>query len=162
MSTSEILVFLLSWGLVGIVAFSIFVVVAFRTDLVYTARKNDGTLKERVPLKGVLAMTIIPITLLGLTLASNYFGLIRKEILLEFWPLFLLNFGIYVIFFVYDTLVIDGYVLAVWRPAFLHLPDAMGRESMQKHILISLPIGLLLGAALTLINTALSHALWIN
>jgi hypothetical protein len=162
MSNHEIVSFLFAWGVIGCVAFSIFVVIAFRTGLVFTARKDDGTLKERVPIQGILAMTIIPIALLGLTLVSNYFGLVRNEVVLDFSPLFLLNFGIYVIFFIYDTLVIDGLVLGIWRPSFLNLPDAMGKESMSKHILISIPVGLLFGIILTLFNTALSHAIWMD
>jgi hypothetical protein len=161
-SLLEILSYLFTWGTIGCILFSIFVVVAFRSGLVYTARKDDGTLKDRVPLKGLLAMTIIPLGLFGLYLASNYLGLVRRGIFLDFWPLFLINFGVYVILFAFDTLIIDGFVIAIWRPAFLQIPEAMGRESMKKHILISLPVGLLIGAFLSFINTSLSYLLWMN
>ena len=50
MPASKIFSFLIVWGGIGIFAFSIFVVVAFRTGLVYTARKSDGTLKDRIPI----------------------------------------------------------------------------------------------------------------
>jgi hypothetical protein len=74
----------------------------------------------------------------------------------------LLNYSVYLILFLFDTFFIDGFVLAIWRPAFLKLPDEMGRESMKKHILISIPIGLLLGIILTLISTAISYFLWMK
>ena len=62
----------------------------------------------------------------------------------------------YLVLFLYDTLVIDGLVIGVWRPSFLRLPDAMGRQSMKRHMLVSIPAGLLIGAALTAISTAVS------
>lgn len=162
MTGSEFLSFLVTWGLIGCAAFSVFVVVAFRTGLVYTARKDDGTLKDRIPLQGILAMSILPVGLIGLHLVSNYFGLVKRAIALDYWYLFLINYSVYLVFFIYDTLVIDGFVLAIWRPALLRLSDAIGRGSMRKHILISLPIGLLTGALLSLCSTALSHTLWMN
>jgi hypothetical protein len=157
MTTSEIISFLIIWGLVGMIAFSIFVVVAFRTRLVYTARNEDGLLKKQIPIQGILAMLIVPVLLLVLTLVADYFSLTRHGITLAFWSLFILNYGVYVIFFAYDTVFIDGFVLAKWRPAFLNLPDAIGAESMRTHILISIPIGLVIGAVLTAINTLLAY-----
>ena len=162
MTTTQVLGYLALWGSVGILLFSVFVVVAFRTGLVYTARKVDGTLKERIPLNGRLAMAIIPLGLTGLHLVSNYYGLVLKGISAGFWPLFLLNYGVYAIFFVYDTLVIDGFVLGFWRPAALRLPAEMGKDSMRKHILISLPVGTFTGAILTLISTGIAYGLWMN
>ena len=162
MSTSDAFSYLLTWSLSGCVLFSLFVLIAFRTGLVYTARKEDGTLKNRIPLKGILAMTIIPLGLFGLYLVSNYFGWAQKGIPLDFGSLFLLNYGVYVILFVYDTLIIDGLVISTWRPTFLKIPATMGKESMKKHILISLPIGLLIGAILTLVGTGLSYLLWMK
>ena len=162
MTASEILTFLLIWGILGCLLFSIFVVIAFRSGLVYTARKEDGTLKERIPPRGVLAMAILPLGLIGLNLASDYFGLIQRGIFLGYGRLFLLNYSVYVLLFLFDTFVIDGFVIPVWRPAFLRIPAAMGKGSMQKHILISLPIGLFVGAILTLLGTALAYFLWLD
>ena len=162
MRTTEVIRYLALWGWVGIILFTFFVVIAFRTGLVYSARKDDGTLKNRIPLNGVLAMTIVPLGLIGLHLLSNYFGLVLRGIWLKFWLLYLLNFGLYFIVFIYDTLVIDGFVLATWRPAWLKIPDAMGRESMRKHILISLPVSIFIGALLTLFSTILAYYFWMD
>ena len=46
--------------------------------------------------------------------------------------------------------------------AFLQLPDDMGKESIKTNMLISIPVGLLIGAVLTLINTTISFILWIQ
>lgn len=107
-------------------------------------------------------MLIVPVSYFIFQVFSNYSGLFRRGFTLDFWNLFLLNYGIYLILFIFDTFFIDGFVLAVWRPAFLQLPDEMGKDSMKKHILISIPIGLLIGVILTLISTSTSYFLWMT
>jgi hypothetical protein len=59
--------------------------------------------------------------------------------------------------FLFDTLVIDGFVIGYWRPAFLRLPAAMGAESMQEHIKKSIPAGTLFGLIISLLCTAISY-----
>lgn len=162
MMPSQTISFLFYWGLIGCLLFFVLVVVLFRTGIVYTARKADGTLKEEIPLRGKLAMLIVPISYFAFQVISNYFGLVRLGFFLKFWELFWLNYGVYLILFLFDTFFIDGFVLSIWRPAFLQLPDEMGAESMKKHILISIPIGLVIGAVLTLISSTVSYFLWIN
>jgi hypothetical protein len=156
MTTGQTITYLAIWGAVGCLMFSLFVVVVFRSSLVWTARDRDGTLKRRIPLRGCLAMSIIPAGLIGLQLTANYWGLHREGLKLDFWPLWLLNFGHYLVLFVYDTAVIDGLVLGVWRPGFLKLTDEIGQESMKQHILVSIPVGLAVGAIMTVISTGLS------
>jgi hypothetical protein len=95
--------------------------------------------------------------IVGLQVVANYLGLAREAIEISFFPLFLLNFGHYLILFVFDTAVIDGLVLSVWRPGFLQLPDAIGAESMKKHILLSIPVGVVAGIGLTAVSTAVSY-----
>jgi hypothetical protein len=162
MISSQVIFYLLLWGLIGCVLFFLLVVALFRTRLVYTARKADGTLKDKIPLSGKLAMLIIPVSFFIFQMISNYFGLVNQGIRLDYGYLFLLNYGVFLILFSFDTFFIDGFLLAVWRPAFLQLPDEMGKESMKKHILISIPVGLVIGALLTLISTTISFFLWMN
>ena len=162
MTVSTVLSYLLIWGLFGCVLFFAVVAVLFRTGFVYTARKQDGTLKDEIPLSGKFAMLMIPTSFFVFQVLSNYFGLIQHDITLSYGHLYLLNYGVYLILFLFDTFFIDGFVLAKWRPDFLQLPDEMGEKSMRKHILVSIPIGLLLGALLTLISTTASYFLWIK
>ena len=82
---SAALSYLFFWGLIRCVLFFALVIVLFRTRVVYTARKRDGTFR-----------------------------------------------------------------------------DKMGRESMSKHILVSLPIGLVLGVFLTIIPSTASYFLWVK
>jgi hypothetical protein len=162
MTQIQVLSYLLIWGLIGCGLFSVIVVAFFRTGLVYTARKEDGTLKDNIPVSGKLAMLILPVSYIVFQVIANYFGLVQQEITLSYGTLFLLNYGLYLILFLFDTLVIDGFVISIWRPTFLQIPEAMGKESMKKHILISIPVGLLIGAALTLVSTTISSILWIQ
>jgi hypothetical protein len=157
MTLGRILGYLGVWSAIGCAVFSAYVVVVFRTGIVYTARKEDGTLKKRVPLSGYLNMLFLLSGIIGLQVVANYFGLARQALEVRFLSLFLLNFGHYLILFLFDTLVIDGLVLSVWRPAFLQLSDALGQESMKQHILISIPIGTLAGIGLTAVSTAISY-----
>jgi hypothetical protein len=133
------------------------VVIAFRTRIVYASRKEDGTLKQQIPLSGYLNMVFFLLAIIGFQVVANYFGLSREKLQVSFVSLFLLNLGHYCILFLFDSAVIDGLVLSVWRPRFLQLPDALGRKSMKTHILKSIPVGLVAGIGLTAVSTTLSH-----
>jgi hypothetical protein len=157
MTVEKTFQYLTIWSIIGFIAFSIYVVVVFRSGLVYTSRKQDGTLKDRIPLSGIVNMLLLLLIIVGFQVLANYFGLARSEINIRFMALFLLNFGLYFILFLFDTIVIDGLVLGVWRPGFLRLSDDIGGESMKKHILISIPVGMAAGIILTAISSAISY-----
>jgi hypothetical protein len=157
MSPTETMRYLALWGATGCALLSVFVIVAFRTSFVYAARREDALLKERVPATGVLAMLTSPVSFIALQVVANTLGLVRRGVRLGFRALYIPNFAHYLILFLYDTLVIDGIVLSVWRPGFLNLPGAMGREATKRHVLVSVPVGSLLGAILTAISTGVSY-----
>ena len=162
MTPEEVLRYLGVWSAIGCALFSVFVVVAFRTGIVFAARQEDGILKKRIPLRSRLAMLIIPLGIVGLQVLANYFGLPRKALEVSFPSLFLLNLGHYLILFTFDTVVIDGLVLSVWRPAFLRIPDGMGWESIKRHILLSIPIGTVVEAALAAVSSAIFYFTLLN
>ena len=167
MTLGNVLSYLALWSAIGWALFSAYVVVVFRTGLVYTARNDDGTMKEQMPASGQLNMLALLVAIVGFQVAANYLGIAREGYAsqghdISFLSLFLLNFTHYLILFVYDTLFIDGFVLAVWRPEFLQIPEAMGRESMMRHMLRSIPIGLVAGIALSAFSTAISYSLWLG
>jgi hypothetical protein len=159
MTTAQTLSYLALWSAIGIVLFSGYVVLVFRAGLVYTAREEDGTLKKRIPLAGLANMALFLLLIVGFQAAANYFSLANRGFSFTFGKLFLLNYGHYLILIVYDTLVIDWLVLGRWRPRFLKMPDAMGSESMRKHILISIPVSALAGLTLVGVSTGVSFAL---
>jgi hypothetical protein len=149
--------YLVVWSLIGFVAFSLYVFVVFRSGMVYTSRKQDGTLKNRIPLSGIINMLLLLSLIVGYQVLANYIGLARNGVDIYFMALFVLNFGHYFILFLFDTIVIDGLVLGIWRPGFLRLSDEIGGESMKKHILISIPVGMAAGIVLTAISSAISY-----
>jgi hypothetical protein len=134
MTIEKTIQYLVVWSGIGAAAFCIYVFVVFRSGLVYTSRKADGTLKDRIPLSGILNMIILLLIIVGFQVLANYFGLARSEIDIRFMALFLLNFGLYFILFLFDTIVIDGLVLGVWRPGFLRLSDDIGHEETYSHL----------------------------
>jgi hypothetical protein len=159
MTVRDVLDYLALWSAIGFVLFSAYVVLVFRTGLVYTARNDDGTLKEHVPPAGQLNMLALLVAIVGFQVLANYLGIAREGYRVGVLSLLLLNLAHYLVLFLFDTLVIDGFVLAVWRPSFLQLPEAMGGESMRKHMLRSIPIGLVAGIALSAFSTAISYSL---
>jgi hypothetical protein len=160
MTLRDVLDYLALWSAIGFALFSAYVVVVFRTGLVYTARKDDGTLKDQMPYSGQLNMMAFLLAIVGFQVLANYLGIVREGYQISFLSLLLLNLAHYLVLFLFDTLVIDGFVLAVWRPSFLQIPEAMGGESMMRHIVQSLPIGLVAGIALSAFSTAISSSLW--
>lgn len=156
MSLGEVFSYLGIWSLIGAALFSAYVIFAFRTDLVYAARKDDGTLKDRIPWRGYLAMASFLLAIVGFLVLANACGLARSAFSISLGRLFVLNFALYLILLLYDTLVIDGLILGLWRPPFLRLPDALGWESMKEHILHSIPVGLVFGIILAGVSAILS------
>lgn len=84
MTPEEVLSYLGNWSAIGCAIFSVFVVVVFRTGIVFAARQEDGTLKKRIPLRGRLAMLTIPLGIVGLQVVANYFGIARQAFEVSF------------------------------------------------------------------------------
>jgi hypothetical protein len=156
MSVKDGLGYLALWSSIGAFLFSVFVVFVFRSGAVYTSRKEDGTLKEKVPLRGYLTMGAFLLIIVGFLVLANYLSLARTNVSLGFGGLFLLNMALYLILFLFDTLIIDGFVLAYWRPGFLNLSDQMGHESMREHIIRSIPVGTVFGLLISGLSTVIS------
>lgn len=159
MTLEGVLGYLGLWSAIGCALFSAYVVVVFRTGMVFTARKEDGMLKERIPLSGYLNMLILLLGIVSFQVVANYLGIGGKGHEVSFFSLMLLNFGHYAILFLFDTVVVDGLVLSMWRPGFLQLPEAMGGESMKRHMLLSIPVGLMVGIGLSALSTVISYKL---
>jgi hypothetical protein len=156
----ELIRYFAVWSLVGALAFSLFVVFAFRTGFVFAAREPDGTLKERIPASGLLAMAAFLLLLVAFFPLANRLGLGERIFGAEFGQLLLLNLILYLILFAFDTLIIDAVVLGAWRPSFLRLPHELGSSSMTAHIRRSLPVGLIAGVLLALVTATISYFVW--
>ena len=157
MAAIEILRYLLVWGTIGAVLFSFFVIFVFRSGIAYTARNEDGLLKEIIPWLATWHRVDSLFWSFNSWSQQIISGFTRSAIKINFGGLYALNLFLYLILFLFDTLVIDGFVIGYWRPAFLRLPAAMGAESMQEHIKKSIPAGTLFGLIISLLCTAISY-----
>jgi hypothetical protein len=110
-SFNLILNYLGLWSLIGAIAFSFIVIYLFRTGAVYNARTEEGHLKEKMPLRGILSMLLFLVLVVAFITATNYLSIISKGVEVTFWSLFFLNFALIVILVVYDSLVIDLWVI---------------------------------------------------
>ena len=160
MNLAESLPFLLIWSRLGILAFSVLVIVLFRSGLVWTARHKDGSLKENIPLQGRLTMLATLGIFIGLQLAASANAGGRFGTDIGFIDLLILNYLLYLAVFMYDSLIIDYLVIVIWRPHFMRLPDEMGRESMLAHIRASVPVGLVAGLILSVLSTLIARLLF--
>lgn len=149
---NEAIWYIAYWGTIGCIFFTGMVYILFKTDLVYTARDEDGKLKRNMPLKGYITMSIIPISIIYLQIQGWTSSLWLHSF--GFNDIFLVNYGLFFFLFLYDTLLIDILVLCIWRPSFIKIPDREGFTSI-KHHLWTLPIGSILGIIPTLISTSL-------
>lgn len=157
MTLFELLLYLLLWGSIGSAIFTIFVILVFRTGLVWKTRNEDYKFKKEIPVIGFVAIATIPVGIISLQVLANYISLELQNISLDFLGLFVINYLLYITLFLYDTLVIDLVFLGVWRPAFLKLPDVKNdSSSIKHHILISIPVGLIFGLIVTLISSTIS------
>lgn len=156
MSLIDAIIYLAIWSLIGATLFCVFVVFVFKSGIVYTSRNEDGKLKDKIPIKGYITMALFLLAIVGFFVLANYLGLGRNETSLGFLTLFLLNLGLYLLLFLFDTFFIDWLVLVIWRPEFLHLSDQLGRESMREHIIKSIPISMAFGIAISGLSSAIS------
>jgi len=142
--------------LVGIPLYSVVVTTLFRTNLVYTARNKDGTIKKTIPISGILTSLFLLFGITFLQIAINYFGKEMYQGTIPWWRAFFIDHFLFIILFIYDTFVIDYLVIIKWRPKFLRLPESMDLESMKTHIKASIRIGIPFGLLITGLSVVLS------
>jgi hypothetical protein len=146
--------------LIGAIAFSLIVIYLFRSGSVYNARTEEGHLKEKMPLRGILSMFIFLILVVAFIAATNYISLISQGVEVTFWSLFLLNFALIAILILYDSLVIDWWVIGFWRPAFLKLPDAMDKEQMKVHLKRTIFVAPPIALVIAILSAGVTSLLW--
>ena len=159
-STALILNYLLLWSLIGMAAFSAIIIYLFRSNRVYEARTEDGHLKKEMPLKGLLNMLLFLALIVAFIAGANYVSLISRGIVPSFWGLFGLNLALIMTLIVYDTLVIDWWVIGHWRPGFLQLPDKMDKEQMRIHIRRSFVVAPMFGLLLAILSAGVTVLIW--
>jgi hypothetical protein len=159
-TSNDILSYLGLWSLIGAIAFSIIVIFLFRSGTVYNSRTEEGHLKKEMPLRGILSMLIFLILVVAFIALSNYISLISRGFEITFLSVFLLNLALILILVVYDTLVIDWWVIGFWRPRFLNLPETMNKEQMKVHIKRTFVVAPIISLVIALLSAGVTVLIW--
>jgi len=101
MTVLQILGYLLVWTTVGVIGFSLYVVVVFRTGIVNNTRNQDGLLKDKQDLSGILSSLSLLLLILLLQLFSNYWLLVIQQVPVRFPGLLILNYVLYLLLFLF-------------------------------------------------------------
>jgi hypothetical protein len=140
------------WGVLGACLLNVIVVMVYRTGLVHTARKRDGTLKRKIPIAGLLTMLAMLLLIVAFVVLfdSSTFSPHRHP---AFTEVLLVNFAFVLLLVLYDSLVIDILVLGLWKPAFLHIAEEVTLESMVFHVKKQFTVGWLFLVPIILISS---------
>jgi len=157
MSSLSVITYLLVWGFVGSVLFTIIVYLFFLTGVIYAAIENPDPKTKK---KGMIGSLIILIGIILIQSVSTISSLDSYRGNADFISVFILNYALYLILFFYDTIIIDIVILVKWHPDFLHLPDEEVFTSVSYHLRTLIP-GSILGLAVTAISVFLTSFIFI-
>jgi hypothetical protein len=128
------------------------VVVFFLTGVIYAAVENPDPKTKK---KGMIGSLIILLGIIFIQSISTISSLDSYRGNEDFIGIFVLNYALYLLLFLYDTLIIDIVILVKWHPDFLHLPNEEVFTSVNYHLKTLIP-GSLIGLALTAISVFLT------
>lgn len=157
---SQILQYLLLWSLIGALVFNLVVAYLFRSGRVYDSRTEEGHLQKRMSIKGILTTLTFLVVIVAFMTFTNFISLVSQDIQVTFWQAFWLNLSLIIILIIYDSVVIDWWVIGRWRPAFLQLPDAMDKEEMAEHIRRTFVAGPLFALLLAVLSASVTTLIW--
>ncbi|MEJ2306183.1 MAG: hypothetical protein P8Y62_02615 [candidate division WOR-3 bacterium] len=146
------------WFLIGAFLLNIVVLAVFRTGVVYKSRKQDGTLKKKIPFAGVLLFLIMLMLILTFFMAFDFFIFRNTDQIKYIWVLSM-NLLLMLLLDFYDAFVIDILVLTKWRPGFLKLGKELTSDSMKLHVKKQLTVGWFIKLPLILISSTLFYSL---
>ena len=146
------------WFLIGALLLNIVVLAVFRTGVVYKSRKQDGTLKKKMSVKGILSFFVMLILILIFFLVSDYF-IFRDIRQIKYIWILSVNLALLLLLDFYDAFIIDLFVLAKWRPGFLKLRKELTSDSMKLHVKKQLTAGWFIKLPLILISSTLFYSL---
>ncbi len=155
----NIIINIIIWFFIGACLLNIIVLAGFRTGIVYKSRRQDGTLKQKMPFTGVLSFLIMLTLILMFFLAFDYFTFRDLEQIKYIWVL-LMNLSLLLILDFYDAFIIDIFVLTKWRPGFLKLSDELTPASMKFHIKKQFTAGWIIKLPLLIICSTIFYLLY--
>ena len=144
------------WGIIGSLLFTIIVFIFYLTGIIYAAVENPDPITKK---KGQIGSLIILIGIVSIQCISTVTSLtdfLEKNDLIG---LIVLNYLLYLILFLFDTIIIDILILVKWHPNFLRLPDEEVFTSVTYHLKTLIP-GSILGFVITVISVILTVVLF--
>jgi hypothetical protein len=145
--------YLLVWGIIGSFLFTIIVILFFLTGIIYAAVENPDPYTKR---KGVIGSLIILCGIIIIQIVSTITSLNSYINNGDFKGVFISNYFLFLVLFLYDTLIIDIMILVKWHPEFLHLPNEEVFTSAKYHFKTLIP-GTIIGLAITTISVLIIY-----
>jgi hypothetical protein len=154
MMIEELLVSLLLWFILSILILHILLVIVYRTGIVFTNREKDGSLKKKMPLKGLVTMVVFFLLIVLFFILFDIFTF-SNYTSVNFSMVLIMNFFLLVLFDIYDAVVVDLLILAKIKPKFLHLPSEVTMDSMKYHVKKQFTVGWILKIPILIISSIL-------
>jgi len=135
MSAADLIRFVLRWGVTGSLLLAAYLIIAWQTAFF-------GLLRSILMYVAIMVVADMQDLAPGFTRPT-------------FSSLLAYNYTLYIFWLLFDTLVIDILLVAVWHPGFLKLPSREPHGSVSYH-LRTIPRGLILGMPVTLVGTGIA------
>lgn len=116
----------------GAILLTLFTIWVYRSGAVHRSRHADGTLNTQSDWVGKFLSILF--LLLTTALIVGYDFAIQKLFPYSIWRLTLFNFILLFLLTLFDSFVIDLWLLARIKPGFLNVPPEVTIESMQYHV----------------------------
>ena len=155
MDTTDLIRFVLRWGVTGSLLLAAYLILAWQTaffGLLRVPRVSSGGNFPRASLLAGLGSILMYVALM---VVADMQDLAQSGARLTFSSLLAYNYTVYIFWLLFDTIVIDILLVAVWHPGFLKLPSREPHGSVSYH-LRTIPRGLVLGMPVTLVGTGIA------
>ena len=142
-------------GIVGIIVFTLLLVLMSKTGLASAVRDNNGKFKKELNWKSILAVLVSLTVMFGLLYVGNMSLANTLSESPGFLKLFLNSFCIFLVIHIYDLVVLDYLIIVKWHPKFLKLPNTDYYTTMKPHyegFIKGLPFGVIASLIVSLIS----------
>lgn len=147
------------WIVGSIIAFNVFVIMAFKSGTVSRTRDEYGAIRKIKSKKSVLMISAV-MAFFVLCVCLFDYSLFRFYVP-GFWRVFVSNFIMVMVVVLYDSLVIDLWVIGKVRPRFLNLPETMDMKAMKSHVKRQFTVGWIFVLPIVILPT-LIYIIWLK
>ena len=155
MSAADLIRFVLRWGVTGSLLLAAYLIIAWQTAFFGLLRAEPDASRRNFPRASLLAGLGSILMYVAIMVVADMQDLAPGVSRPTFSSLLAYNYTLYIFWLLFDTLVIDILLVAVWHPGFLKLPSRGPHGSVRYH-LRTIPRGLILGMPVTLVGTGIA------